>query len=237
MIQYVFTNREQYLLQERSADSDEFVLHDSDGQSWQNGHGIAESWLAVSTVSVPVDVRESFEWLERELDPRTGYVFEGLSYDNAGDACDACVEGWITAKGLNSDAETEALLRAHDDEHLAREFMSEGIYVEGASLSEHCAAVRRFRKVFFAELEPTIDRLIAIAEDTISSKRLDANVWTKSGARLYCGRYWVDLDRLADDIDAGVGDIRNARTGRPRARELDQIVSAWREAGLVITRG
>jgi hypothetical protein len=77
----------------------------------------------------------------------------------------------------------------------------------------------------------TLDTIIEIAEDADSA----ANVWTKSGARLYCGSAYVDLEMLADAIDEdGRGDIRDCRKGRPRARDLDPVIAAWREAGFTI---
>jgi hypothetical protein len=42
---------------------------------------------------------------------------------------------------------------------------------------------------------------------------------------------------MADAIDRdGAADIRDCRSGKPRARDLDPVIEAWRAAGYDITR-
>lgn len=49
------------------------------------------------------------------------------------------------------------------------------------------------------------------------------------------GRATVDLDGMAHALATdGRADVRDHRQGRPRAREFDLIVSAWRSAGFAI---
>lgn len=81
------------------------------------------------------------------------------------------------------------------------------------------------------------NKLVSIAESVVPGSCKSGTYycpsntpsWKRGGRQK---RASIDLYGIAADIEEeGSGDVRDHRQGKPRARELDVILSKWREAG------